>query len=1191
MFITMSKISFYFLTFYALFGFVLLPFVLKPLVSDLVQEKTNATLEIGAISFNPFIFTLEMSDIKLTNKENKELFALKKVLADVEVHSLLKTALHLKDFVLYEPKISLLYNADKTFNFASLLKENNQTQAQEEASTPLPRIILDNIKIVNGFVAYEDFTQKTKFDFSFGNIGLELKNVDTQDLNTSKASFRFYSLLGDGGFVDFKSKIMSLEPFVSEGTLDFEASKLYTQYRYVQDILRLEVADGKISFHADYFFNLDDLNATAIKNASVAIDNLRIKPKNAHKDILNLGSLRIEGVDAKPMLQDVHVSKITLNSLSVKAVRNADAALDWLAYTKLDMPDTNETKEANTSISQEKQKPWNVLVDEIALEKIEADFYDKAINPQVNTKLNGLNLYAKNVSLAGEKPFTYTLNMKLNDALECASEGEVKHQNLELNTSLTCKGFDAVKYAPYTDKAAKNAFSVYDVQLMKATLGFDANLQLKQENEQMFIKVEKANIKLLDFALNKKSTKERLLNFKSFDVHDLRLDVQKKELEIAKIMLNNLQIQTKRFENGSLNMEGVLEAKKSAKIEKKAPKEEPAFRIKLKHLGVEGAQVLFHDGALSPSVKTKIDQISLNLYDVDSQKQSWLAYKLSLRVNAKGVARSDGKLRHTPLKQSGTFDINGLSLKEFTPYLGQKTYLKIQDGAIDAKTKISYEASPKKADIALSGGIKLKEFFLADSRDNASLLSVSTLELKAFELDLLPNRLHVNEVNIDSFYVDAFINEQKIMNFARLVKEDIDEKKRDANATLTANTPKDSQESFPYKIEKINLKSGSAKFADFSLPIKFQTNIHDLSGSILTISSTPGDVTYVDVVGEVDAYGATKLKGSVESANPKKFTDLDLGFKNLELNAMSGYSASFAGYAIESGKLYLDLGYKIKESELLGSNSIVIKKIKLGEEIKDTNTSSLPLGLVIALLEDSEGVIDIDMPVAGNIDAPDFKYGALVMKTLGNLILKAVASPFAFLGSVMGIEGEKLEYISFEAGKAEILPPQREKLDQIVEMLTKRPKMSLSLSGVYDITSDTKALQLEKLIALAIKESGAKSQQEQQNAMNIDILEDIYEEIKDDDALDKIKDALKEKYKGDEFKREYLKALVAQNIALQTLTKEELEALAALRTQNIMSYLTKEHKLEANRVLRAEIQAIDAPQNVHVRMNLAVEVK
>ncbi|MBU1217769.1 DUF748 domain-containing protein [bacterium] len=1193
MFKTIKKIFFTLLAFYTLFGFFILPLVLKPLIINAVQEKTNATIEIEKIYFNPFIFKLEITGIKLTSNENKELVSLKEILANVEVYSLFRTALHVKDFVLDEPKISLVYNADKTFNFSSLLKENNQTQEDDNTSTALPRIILENIKIVNGFVAYEDFTQKTKFDFSFGNIGLELKDVDTKDLNASDASFRFYSLLGDGGFVDFKSKIVSLEPFISRGSLDFEASKLYTEYRYIQDMLQLEVADGKISAHANFFINLDDLNATTIDDASVLLDNLRIKPKNKNKDILNLGSLYIDGITVKPMLQDAHIKNITLNSLVAKVARDAQGNIDWLEYIQVQRTDTHEDTDANKTL--EESKPWKVLIDALALEKIKADFSDKGISPQVNTKLNELNLYAQNISLAGEEPFTYNLNMKLNDAFECFSKGEIKHDVLELNAAFNCKGFDIVHYRPYIDEAAKKELAVYNVKLMKAKLGFDGNVQLKQSGEQTFINVNEANLSLSNFALNKRNTNERLVDFQSFDVSGLTLDFQNKNLDINKTMLKNFQLKTKMFANGSLNLEGLVEPKKSSTGTKKATKQktqkEGEFRVKLKHFGVEAAAVNFEDATLSPSVTTKIDRIFVNLYDIDSQAQSWLKYRLYLRVNSKGIARANGSLRHTPLKQNGTFDLSDLSLKEFTPYIGQGAYLKIEDGALDAHTKTRYESGSKKADVEVDGVIKLKEFFLADSRDNNSLLSLHSLELKGFELDLLPNRLYIGEANIDSFYVDAVIDENKVMNFASLTKEDTHESKKEVKESKTKVSPEDEKTVFPYRVEKLNLLSGSAKFADLSLPIKFQTNIHDVSGSVLAISSVAGDVSYVDVIGEVDAYGSSKLKGSLDSANPKKFTDLGLSFKNLELNSMSGYSASFAGYAIDSGKLYLDLGYKIKDSELLGSNSIIIKKIKLGEEIKDENTSSLPLGFVIALLEDNEGVIDIDMPVEGNVDAPDFKYGALVLKTLGNLILKAVASPFKFLGAVMGIDSEKLEYVSFEPGKAEILPPQREKLDQIITILTKRPKMLLSLSGVYDVQSDKKALGLEKLIALAIKESGAKSKEEQQNAMNIDILEDIYDDLKDDDKLDDIKDALKEKYEGDEFKREYFKALVRENILLQAVSKEELEALAALRAKNIRIYLMKEHKLEAQRILNAEIKAIDVPENKSVRMNLAVEVK
>lgn len=1185
---TTKKIFLSLLIFYTIFGFIILPWILKPLMTDTVHEQTNAHIEIQDIYFNPFIFKLEISGVKLKSNEDKELVSFKNILADVEFYSLFRTALHLKDFILDEPKIAVVYNADKTFNFTSLLKENNQTKEDDNTSTTLPRIIIDNVKIVDGFVSYEDFTQKTKFDFSFKNIGFELKNVDTKEMNASNASLRFYTLLGDGGFVDFKSNIVSLKPFISEGSLDFEASKLYTEYRYIQDMLHLEVADGKISAHAEYFVNLDDLNATIIDNASVYLENLRIKPKNKNKDILNLGTLHIDGVTVKPMLQDVHVSNIALSSLSAKVARDAHGNIDWLEYVKVDKPSTNQ---ADGNVSTEVAKPWNLLIDAIALEKVKADFYDKGINPQVDTKLGELNLYAQNVTLLGEQPFTYDMNMKLNDAFSCVSKGGIKHQSLEINSSVKCSGLDIVHYRPYIDEVAKNALKVYNVKLMQAKLGFDANIEIKEKKEQLFINVNKANIKLSNFALNKRNTNERVVDFESFDVSNVSLDVRNKNVAIEKVMLNNLKLQTKRVANGSLNLEGLIEPKKSSSSTKKESKKEDGFRIKLKHFGVDTAEVNFEDGMVSPRVKTKIDRIFVNLYNIDSQEQSWLNYKLSLRINSKGIARAEGKLRHTPLKENGTFDVSNFSLKEFTPYVAQSAYLEIEDGALDVHAKTRYEHSSKKADFELEGVIKLKEFFLADSRDKASLLSLGALELKGFELDLLPNRLYISEANIDSFYVDALIDEKKVMNFASLAKKAAHDDKTEIKKKATTKSSDEEKEVFAYRIEKINLNSGSAKFADFSLPIKFQTNIHDVSGSILAISSAPGDVSYVDVAGEVDAYGAAKLKGSLDSANPKKFMDLALSFKNLELNAMSGYSASFAGYAIDSGKLYLDLGYKIKESELLGSNSIIIKKIKLGEEIKDENRSSLPLGFVIALLEDSEGVIDIDMPVAGNVDAPDFKYGALVAKTLGNLILKAVASPFKFLGSVMGIDTQKLEYISFEPGKAEILPPQREKLDQIVTILNKRPKMLLSLGGVYDEKSDKKALQLEKLTTLAIKESGAKSKEEQQNAMNINTLEDIYDDFKNDNKLDKIKDTLEAKYTGDEFKREYLKSLVAENIVLQTVSKKELEALAALRTQNIIAYLIKEHKVDAQRVVKSELKAIDEPQNSSVRMNLAVEVK
>jgi hypothetical protein len=89
--------------------------------------------------------------------------------------------------------------------------------------------------------------------------------------------------------------VLGFKPFKVRGSVDFEASKLYTQWKYMQDALNLEVADGKIAFSAQYYFDLDNLEATTIDNISASIDNLRIKPKSKYKDVLNLEHFLVSG--------------------------------------------------------------------------------------------------------------------------------------------------------------------------------------------------------------------------------------------------------------------------------------------------------------------------------------------------------------------------------------------------------------------------------------------------------------------------------------------------------------------------------------------------------------------------------------------------------------------------------------------------------------------------------------------------------------------------------------------------------------------------------------------------------------------------------------------------------------------------------------------------------------------------------
>ena len=163
----------------------------------------------------------------------------------------------------------------------------------------------------------------------------------------------------------------------------------------------------------------------------------------------------------------------------------------------------------------------------------------------------------------------------------------------------------------------------------------------------------------------------------------------------------------------------------------------------------------------------------------------------------------------------------------------------------------------------------------------------------------------------------------------------------------------------------------------------------------------------------------------------------------------------FAGYRIAEGTMSLDLRYKVQNSQLEGANQIVIDKLTLGERVDSPDALKLPIELAIAVLKDSNGRIDLGLPVSGNLDDPQFSWGALIWKAFTTVVTKIVTAPFRAFGAG---GGEKLEAIEFDPGSAKLLPPEREKLKQVVEQLAKRPQLKLSVPGQYSEAADGAAL-------------------------------------------------------------------------------------------------------------------------------------
>ncbi len=1161
---------------YTILGFFIVPLVLETQIPKIVSNQLHAKLSIKDISFNPFFFHLDVNGVELQDAKGEKLASFEAFKVNLEPHQLFIGAVYLKNITLQKPQIFLNFDKGGVLNFDNLVKNTAQSEAENtQTSSEIPHIIIDTVALEEGSFAFRDLRNPTPFELGIEAINFKVSDIDTKNVDIKNAKVRFTSQLGDGGGIDIRGNVASYDPFIIDGNVNIEATKLYTFWRYMQDSLKFEIADGKLYFVTNYHFNAGDINATTLENLFVSLENLRIKPKSKNHDLLTLKTLRLEDARIKPMRQELSVQDVIIESLHANAQRDLKGAIDWMGYLEAKSKGNKE---------QEPQKkdaaPWSVQVAKIVLKDVGAALEDKSIAPSVKTKLDVVNAEIKNVTLLGEEALTYKADMRLNEAT-CNLQGALKHKNIMLDSSVKCANLGLLHYVPYVDKVALEQLKTYNVALKGGVVGFDAHVALEDKNAQISAVVDKANLKLENFHLAKRKGGEKVVTFKAFAIQNASLNSAKKEVSITGVTLEKLSFGLKKEKNGSIDVAGLVEPKEvkkstKANIIKNAPQEKP-YRVAIGAFDINDAEVVFEDKSVQKSAKVVLDKIHVGAKNIDSNKKSTLAYAVDMRVNKVGKIDAKGSLQHTPLEQKGTLRLQKISLKELTPYLQESTFLKISDGYLSLNTKNSYKQRGKKFNASVDGSLNVRDFFLHDTRDNSTIASFVKADVNSFVFKSTPNRLSIDEVLLDSFYVDAQINEDKSMNLAKLTKE-----------TPESKEPKETKksekkESFDFKLLKLKVKNGSANFADYSLPIDFKTSIHDLNGDVYALSNAKGGVSYVDMDGEVDAYGSAKLKGSVEASDFKSYTDLNLNFRNLSLNSFSGYSAQFAGYKIDEGKFFLDLQYKIFDSQLLGKNSLIIKKIKLGEEIEDENITKLPLGFAVALLEDSEGVIDINMPVEGNLNEPDFKYGAMVFKTFVNLIVKAVASPFKFLGAVMGIKSDELEFVEFGASEFVLLPPEREKLDNIAKMLLEKPKLSLKISGGYDTKGDKEALQAKKLTKELLAQSG--------NGGNVTVnsVEELCIPRLGKEKIALLKDSTAQKYTKELFRSEFQKALIDECMTTWSVLDEELVTLANSRADTIATYLIGVKNVDATKVVVEKAQERDDSKEQWVKTALKID--
>ena len=476
-------------------------------------------------------------------------------------------------------------------------------------------------------------------------------------------------------------------------------------------------------------------------------------------------------------------------------------------------------------------------------------------------------------------------------------------------------------------------------------------------------------------------------------------------------------------------------------------------------------------------------------------------------------------------------------------------------------------------------------------------------------MQLEPNRLDIGDLRVALLTGKFIIEKNRSINLANVIKPGAEPKKVETPAPGRAAGTADP---FPYRIRRVLVSEGRVDFADLSLPTPFGTKIHELKGIVAGISSAKDARAQVELDGRVDEYGIAKINGELNTADPKAFTDISVVFRNVEMSSLTPYSGKFAGRKIDSGKLSVNLKYKVAQRQLAGDNQIIVERLVLGEKVESPEAMDLPLDLAIALLEDSNGVIDLGLPVKGDLDSPEFSFGAVVWKAFVNLLTKIVTSPFRALGAILpGGEGEEsFNSVAFEPGRPDVPPPEKEKLAKLGEALQKRPQLKLVVQGRYNPETDLRELRTASLRRTLAVSLGRKLRRSSEPGP-VDFgspdtgkaLEAMFAERFGSDALKALKD--EQKAAEDKAKKEaaakgaasaaegeprdpgqLAKTMFARLADAEPIGDPELTQLADARAQAIVAELSAAGQIPAERIEVKPSAAVDTKDSVSAALNL-----
>ncbi|SAK97611.1 DUF748 domain-containing protein [Caballeronia ptereochthonis] len=1163
-----------------LLGFFVAPPVIRHVAEQQLAKQLDRPVTIRRISLNPYTLDFEADGVHIGESpanlakapgSSADFVDVSRLIVRTSWASIFRLAPVVDELKIDSPRISVVRFDGEQFNFSDLIAKFSKSSSPP--SDKPARFSVSNIRLENGQITFDDRLLKAKHVIDRFALGIPF--IATLPSATNIFVTPLLQARIDGSPLVVKGRT---KPFAqsreSEIALSLDGLDVPQMASYAPASVPVAVKSGKLSTELNVRFAIAGDTPTIRIDGTADLADLAVTDKS-NAPLVAARALHVKIANAEPLRDIYHLDEVTLSNPDVHLARDSAGELN---VQKLAGPPPKPAGSKAQDDARKEAPPLDLAIRHLAISDGRIALDDQLLKQRVKGALTGLAVTLDGFSTLAKTPARYTLKTAFDKGGALDASGNV---TLAAKTADAKLALNALALPPLQPYLA----NVMAARVTSGTLGANLPVSVDWGKPDGGVQVGAGEVKLDSLTLAPNANGVAPIKLASAAAKIAKVDVSGRNASLDSVQLSGLALDATRRKDGSIDLaelagphEAAPEQTATRKIQK-AQEAGPAWRYQIGQISLDNASANVVDETPARPVKLRVAPLAVSVRQFSDDLTKPLAVDGKLTLNGKGALAIGGSVTVSPLKLALHVKGDQVDASAFEPYFGDKLKVEIASASLNANGDVAMSGSGKTLAASYKGDVSLTDVRMVDKPTNDRFAGWKLLGLTSVKVsyDARGTDVDAARVTFANFYGRVLLDSQGRLNLKGVVANDSDttqpvtREKAEAGAPPAPSAPaapaKTAEKSGPpvnMRFGQLVLQNGRVTYTDNFIKPNYTANLVAINGTIGafgTHSTTPAPV---DVSAKLAANGPVSIKGQVNPLIDKPALDLTASAHGVELTNLTPYSAKYAGYPITKGKLNVDLHYMLADNKLTANNHLFIDQLTFGDHIDNPTATKLPVRLAVSLLKNSRGEIDVNIPISGSLDNPQFSIGGLVWQAILNLVQKAVTAPFTLLAHAFGGGGEDLNFIEFNAGSADLNDAAQKKLDAIAKALADKPSVSMDVMGRVDPKTDEPALR-SAWVDSQVKR--AKVRDMSSNGENVD-----WSTIKVSDAdYDKY---LTKVYKSADFKKPTnfigmtktlpdadMKAALTQNAPVD---QGSLRDLAQRRAQAVQEYF--DGKIDSKRI-------------------------